>query len=71
MKGSKEADEVTPRIPIGSQCGKVKMSVMKFHTPLQARSSWQAQSRNLRAYVKIKVSERGESLSRIASINID
>jgi len=43
---------------------------MKPHAPLQAAASWQAHSGNLRAYGKIAVSERGESLSRISWANV-
>jgi len=42
---------------------------VKLHASLQATASWQAQSRNLRVYVQIEVSERGESLSRISRAN--
>jgi len=40
--------------------GKVKLAVMKFPIALQAQSSTQAQSKNLKIYAKIGLSERGK-----------
>lgn len=43
------------------KCGGVKAFTMKHHMSLQATSSLQAQSRHLRVYVQIELSERGKS----------
>ena len=40
--------------------GKVKIHSMKYHTVLQALSSLQAQSRNLKLNVQIGLSEQGK-----------
>lgn len=45
---------------IGSWCGLVKIAVMKTHNVLQAHSSQQAQSRHLRRYEQIRLSEQGK-----------
>jgi hypothetical protein len=42
------------------KCGKVKIIDMKCHRVLQALSSLQAQSKNLRLYVQIGLSEQGK-----------
>ena len=41
--------------------GGVRPFAMKHHTPLQAASSLQAQSRHLRVYAQIGLLERGKS----------
>ena len=48
---------------IASQCGGVKMNVMKHHSRLQACSSWQDQSGNLKVYGEIGLLERGKAVS--------
>jgi len=48
---------------IASQCGGVKMYVMKHHSRLQACSSWQDQSGNLKVYGEIGLLERGKAVS--------
>ena len=42
------------------QCGGVRIENMKLRIVLQAQSSWQAQSKHLRIYVQIELSERGK-----------
>ena len=47
-----------------NRCGRVKIVVMKYHMPLQAASSRQAQSKRLKLFMlQIGLSERGKSAS--------
>ena len=52
-----------PVATIASQCGEVRIDVMKHHSRLQACSSWQDQSGNLKVYGEIGLLERGKAVS--------
>ena len=61
-KGSKRSStEMCHLTNLWGKCGGVKAFTMKHHTPLQAASSLQAQSRHLRVYAQIGLSERRKS----------
>jgi hypothetical protein len=70
LHGSKGSMGPIPHVPQGSRCGKAMLFPVKFHAPLQAAASRQAHSGNLRAYVQMGASERGESLLRMSRANV-
>jgi hypothetical protein len=70
MYGSKRSEGLILFVPKGSRCGRVMFFPVKYHAPLKAAASRQAHSGNLRVYVQIVISERGESLSRMSRANV-